>query len=52
MTSGKHSFMSMAVRLTSQASRSPILPFAPYFVCFHHIYNNYTKAPKVAGLEF
>ena len=43
MASGKHIFMSVAVLLTSQASTSSILPFAPYFVYFHQVFNNFTS---------
>ena len=52
MASGKHIFVSMAVLLTSQASTSSILPFAPCFVYCHHTFNNSTKASKVTSLDF
>ena len=44
MASGKHIFVSMAVLLTSQASTSSILPFAPYFDYFHQVFQIFTKA--------
>ena len=52
MASGKHIFMSVAVLLTSQASTSSILPFAPYFVYFHHNFNIFSKASKGTSLDF